>query len=38
MDVAFVLNLHFTLLCVSQLFENDYEVRFKRGLSHVLDA
>jgi hypothetical protein len=37
-DVALVSNLHFNLLSVSQLLEDDYEVRFKRGLSMVLDA
>jgi hypothetical protein len=37
-DVALVSNLHFNLLLVSQLLEDDYEVRFKKGLSRVLDA
>jgi hypothetical protein len=37
-DVTLVSNLHFNLLSVLQLFEDNYEVRFKRGLSHVLDA
>jgi hypothetical protein len=37
-DVALVSNLHFNLLYVSQFLEDDYEVRFKRGLSYVLDA
>jgi hypothetical protein len=37
-DVALFSNLHFNLLSVSQLLEDDYEVRFKRGLSHVLDV
>jgi hypothetical protein len=37
-DVALVLNLHFNLLSVSQLLEDDYEVRFKKCLSWVLDA
>jgi len=37
-DVALVSNLHFNLLSVSQLLEDDYEVRFKKGLSRVLDA
>jgi hypothetical protein len=37
-DVALVLNLHFNLLLVSQLLEDDYEVHFKKGLSRVLDA
>jgi hypothetical protein len=32
-DVALVSNLHFNLLLVSQLLEDDYEVRFKKGLS-----
>jgi hypothetical protein len=30
--------LHFNLPFVSQLLEDDYEVRFKKGLSRVLDA
>jgi hypothetical protein len=37
-DVALVLNMHFNLLLVSQLLEDDYEVHFKKGLSRVLDA
>jgi hypothetical protein len=37
-DVALVSNLHFNLLSISQLLEDDYEVRFKKGLSRVLDA
>jgi hypothetical protein len=37
-DVALVSNLHFNMLSVSQLLEDHYEVRFKRGLSQVLDA
>jgi hypothetical protein len=37
-DVALVSDLHFILLPVSQLLEDDCEVRFKRGLSHILDA
>jgi hypothetical protein len=37
-DVAFVLNLHFNLLSISQLLDDDYEVSFKRALSRVLDA
>jgi hypothetical protein len=37
-DVALASILHFNLLSVSQLLEDDYEVRFKRGLSRVLDA
>jgi hypothetical protein len=36
-DVALVLNLHFNLPFVSQLLE-DYKVRFKKGLSWVLDV
>jgi hypothetical protein len=34
-DVALVLNLYFNLLSILQLHKDDYEVRFKRGLSHV---
>jgi hypothetical protein len=30
-DVALVSNLHFNLLSVSQLLEDDYEVRFKKA-------
>jgi hypothetical protein len=37
-DVALVSNLHFNLLSVLQLLEDDYEVHFKKGLSRVLDA
>jgi hypothetical protein len=37
-DVALVSNLHFNLLSVSQRLVDDYEVRFKKGLSRVLDA
>ena len=37
-DIALVLNLHFNLLLVSQPLEDDYEMRFKKGLSRVLDA
>jgi hypothetical protein len=37
-DVASVSNPHFNLLSVLQLLEDDYEVRFKKGLSRVLDA
>jgi hypothetical protein len=33
-----VSNLHFNLLSVSQLLEDDYEVRFKKGLSRALDV
>jgi hypothetical protein len=32
-DVALVLNLHFNILSVLQLLEDDYEVRFNKGLS-----
>jgi hypothetical protein len=37
-DVALVLNLHFNLLSVSQLLQDGFEVRFKTGLSRVLDS
>jgi hypothetical protein len=37
-DLDLVSNLHFNLLSVLQLLEDDYEIHFKRGLSHVLDA
>ena len=37
-DVALVLNLHFNLLLVSQLLQYGFEVRFKIGLSRVLDS
>jgi hypothetical protein len=37
-DAALVSNLHFNLLSISQLLEDDYEVRFKKGLSRVLDT
>jgi hypothetical protein len=37
-DVALVLNLHFNLLLVSQLLQDGFEVRFKTGLSQVLDS
>jgi hypothetical protein len=37
-DVALVSNLYFNLLSVSQLLEDDYEVRFMKGLSRVWDA
>ncbi|WVZ84018.1 hypothetical protein U9M48_031102 [Paspalum notatum var. saurae] len=37
-DVALVGNLGYNLLSVSQLLEEGYEVRFKKGCSHVLDA
>jgi hypothetical protein len=36
--VALVSNLHLNLLSISQLLEDDYEVRFKKGLSRVLDT
>ena len=37
-DVALVGNLGYNLLSVSQLLEEGYEVRFKKGCSRVLDA
>jgi hypothetical protein len=37
-DVALVSNLHFNLLSVSQLHQDGFEVRFKTGLSRVLDS
>jgi hypothetical protein len=37
-DVALVSNLHFNLLSISQLLEDDYEAHFKKGLSRVFDA
>jgi hypothetical protein len=37
-DVALVSNLHFNLLSVWQLLEDDFEVRFQKGCSQVLDA
>jgi hypothetical protein len=37
-DVTLVLNLHFNFLSLLQLLVNDFEVRFKKGLSHVLDS
>jgi hypothetical protein len=37
-DVALVSNLHFNLLSVSQLLQDGFEVRFKTGLSRVLDS
>ncbi|WVZ81126.1 hypothetical protein U9M48_028542 [Paspalum notatum var. saurae] len=37
-DIALVGNLGYNLLSVSQLLEEGYEVRFKKGFSHVLDA
>ena len=36
-NVALVLNLHFNLLSISQLLEDDLEVRFKKNSSRVLD-
>jgi hypothetical protein len=37
-DIALVSNLHFNLLSVLQLLEDDYETHFVWGLSCVLDA
>ena len=37
-EVAFVRNLGFNLLSVSQLLDDGCEVRFKKGCSRVLDA
>jgi hypothetical protein len=37
-DVALVLNLYFNLFSVSQLFEDDFEVRFKTDLSRFFDS
>jgi hypothetical protein len=37
-DVALVSNLHFNLLSVPQLLEDNYKVHFKRGLSRLMDA
>jgi hypothetical protein len=37
-DVALVLNLHFNMLSVSQLPEDNYELCFKKVLSRVLHA
>ena len=37
-DVALVSNLHFNLLSILQLLEDDYEVHFKKGMSRILDA
>jgi hypothetical protein len=37
-DIALVSNLHFNLLSVLQLLEDDFEVRFQKGCSQVLDA
>ena len=37
-DVALVLNLYFNFLSVLQLLEDGFEVRFKKGISHVLDS
>jgi hypothetical protein len=36
-DVALVSNLHFNLLSISELLEDDFEVCFKKGLSCILD-
>jgi hypothetical protein len=36
-DVTLVLNLHFNFLSLLQFLVDDFEVRFKKGLSHVLD-
>jgi hypothetical protein len=36
-EVALIDSLHFNLLSVSQLLEDGFEVRFKKGCSHVLD-
>jgi hypothetical protein len=36
--VALVSNLHFNLLSVLQLLEDDYEVRFKKVIAQVLDS
>jgi hypothetical protein len=37
-DVAKVRNLHYNLLSVSQLLDDGFEVRFKKGNSRVLDS
>ena len=37
-EVALVLSLGFNLLSMSQLLNEGFEVRFKKGCSHVLDA
>jgi hypothetical protein len=37
-DAALVSNLHFNLLSILQLLEDDYGVHFKKGLYLVLDA
>ena len=37
-EVAFVRNLGFTLVSVSQLLNEGFEVRFKKGACRVLDA
>ena len=37
-DVVLVSSLHFNLLSVLQLLQDGFEVRFKTGLSHVLDS
>lgn len=36
-NVALVLNLHFNLLSISQLLQDDLEVRFKKNSSRVVD-
>lgn len=36
-DIALVENLHFNLLSILQLFEDGFEVCFKKGLLRVLD-
>ena len=37
-DVVLVSNLHFNLLYILQLLGDGFEVRFKTGLSRVLDS
>ena len=37
-EVTFVSNLGFNLLCVSQLLDEGFEVRFKEDCSYVLDS
>ncbi|WVZ58356.1 hypothetical protein U9M48_008635 [Paspalum notatum var. saurae] len=37
-EVAFVQNLGFNLVSVSQLLDEGFEVRFKKGACRVLDA
>jgi hypothetical protein len=36
-DVVLVSNLYFNLLSILQLLEDEFEMCFKKGLSHVLD-